>query len=401
MDEGELVLPKDKGVILRAAGQKDQLRVTLVRSLKDLTCYADAWNRLALEAPQRLPMLSHAWITTYFKHRIKPGEEWYCLLASEGDDLIGVFPFIARKLRTMGLKRYALRTPHDWHTVSIDFLGAKGREAEVIQLLLSAIEKVVPQWYTLELKRLPDVSPTLGALKSSSSRVYVLQEYDGEGCFIRLNENFESFYSRLGRDLRRKLRARARKLQETADVQMITARGRDECARYLDKFIVVEGAGRKGKGGAIKLDIDLVSFYRALVSELAELGWMEWYILRVGDRPISFSLALKLGRNRIIFKSCYDEEYGGYSPGNLIIERIVKKLYLSGDTDELNYLTDMPQHRYWHMDSRSYYNLYIYPRRVIPLLFSAFRRKMQIVLGRNQTVRSVYRILRSAVRGMR
>lgn len=36
------------------------LRVELVQSLQDLELFADVWNYFALNAPQGLPMLSHA-----------------------------------------------------------------------------------------------------------------------------------------------------------------------------------------------------------------------------------------------------------------------------------------------------------------------------------------------------
>ena len=48
--------------------RKIQIQVITVTSLDALVPYAEQWDQLALQAPQRLPMLSSAWVMAYLEH---------------------------------------------------------------------------------------------------------------------------------------------------------------------------------------------------------------------------------------------------------------------------------------------------------------------------------------------
>ena len=55
--------------------------VRVVTSLDQLGEHADAWDRLATASADRLPMLSHAWVSSFLEHRTVDGSPWQCFLA--------------------------------------------------------------------------------------------------------------------------------------------------------------------------------------------------------------------------------------------------------------------------------------------------------------------------------
>src|SRR5215216_6204435 len=86
-----MVTQLDDAILKAKDGRRcTDLRVEIVRDIASLESHAAAWNRLALAASQRLPMLSHAWIAAYLAHRLAPGETWCCALAYDADSLVGV-----------------------------------------------------------------------------------------------------------------------------------------------------------------------------------------------------------------------------------------------------------------------------------------------------------------------
>jgi hypothetical protein len=69
-------------------GAGQALRIDTVEAVDVLAWHAAAWDRLALAAPERLPMLSYAWVKSFLEHRLDPGESWRCLFAYTGDELV-------------------------------------------------------------------------------------------------------------------------------------------------------------------------------------------------------------------------------------------------------------------------------------------------------------------------
>lgn len=118
--------------------RRADLRVEIVRDIGSLESAAGAWNRLALAAPQRLSMLSHAWAVAHLAHRLAPRETWRCALAYDADALVGVLCVVVTPHRLFRRWCPRLRAPHDSHTRSGDALLAEGREAETFQALLVA-----------------------------------------------------------------------------------------------------------------------------------------------------------------------------------------------------------------------------------------------------------------------
>ncbi len=71
-----------------------RFRVHNARTVEELAPHANAWDALALAAPEQLPMLSHAWVASFLEHQLQAGQAWRCLFAYAGDDLIGVLPVV-------------------------------------------------------------------------------------------------------------------------------------------------------------------------------------------------------------------------------------------------------------------------------------------------------------------
>ncbi len=393
---------RDHTAISDVSGEQNRVRLELVQSLEGLAVHMDAWDRLALEAPQNLPAISSAWATAFFEHQLQASETWRCFFAYDGDDLVGILPVVITPNRLLGLKRPRLQTPHNSHAYSVDFVLARGRESEIIPRLLSALDRVEPLRYCLGLIRLPDTSPTLSVLENGVAGTSVVKEYDGMGSYIRVEGSFDEYRSALSSNFKNNLRKAKNKISRLPDVKTVFLSGAEATAKGLQLFLEVEASGWKGQGGsAILMSSSLSAFYGKIVERLAELGWLEWHFLQTQGKVIAGQFAAKMGSTLIVMKIGYDESYGWCSPGNYLFEHTVERAFASGDTDEIDCLTDMPWHRNWKMKQRDYHNLWIYPRRPIPLIFGAFGRRIKNALRKTPGLRPLYHGLRGSAKGER
>lgn len=350
----------------------EALRIEVVRELAGLACHADAWDQLALAAPQRLPMLSHAWVASFLEHCLGPRQSWWCVFAYAGDALVGVLPVVAVPHRLLGRWRPLLRTPWDPHTLTGDMLLAAGWEAVALPALLAALARAAPRRLGVVLRGVREGSPTLAALARGLSGTVVIRAFDTGGSFVRLDGTVEEFRARLGTKMRNNLKRSRQRLSRHAPVEARFLTDATGTGEAFARFLELEASGWKGRQGtALARSPRLVAFYAALARRLAARGWLEWHFLTAGGRVVAGALAVRFARSLVIPKIAYDEEFAKCAPGNLLFEQTVERAFARGDVDEINQASDMPWHRLWRMERSDYSTVWLYPRRPFALLCGA------------------------------
>jgi CelD/BcsL family acetyltransferase involved in cellulose biosynthesis len=377
----------------------DKIHVEMVQTLDQLESHSVAWNRLTFESLNCLPMLSYAWIASYLEHQLESGEGWFCLFAYDNSELVGVLPVVFSTVSLLKVRRLKARTPHNNHTFSIDFLIKQGREKEIISLFLSCINRIRPAVLGLKLKHLPAFSPSLSVLAGGIKGVVSEVEFDGQGSFIKVEGTCQEFKERLSTRFNRNLRRLRRKLASLKDVNVSFLTEKYVTEGELIRFMQIEASGWKSRTGtAIIQSPSLVLFYRALVHRLTALGWLEWHFLDAEEKTIAGHLAIRVNRSLVIYKIGYDEAYSSYSPGQVLFERMVERAFTTGDVDEIDCLTDYPWNRNWQMEQRTYYNLSIFPFRLVPLLTGFVPLRVRAIARHVPGLRLLYGFFRNLIR---
>lgn len=373
-----------------------RLDVVVVRALDALAEHAAQWNRLAYESPQQSPMLSWAWISSYFEHRLLPGESWACVLAHDGDRLVGVLPLVVSPRRVPGLGGPVLRTPYDPHTISIEPVVAASRAGEVVPALVEAAARTLPGWFQLELERIPETSPVLAVLESGAAPGVFIKERRGVGAFLPVPPRFDEYRASLSRNFRNNLNKARNKLRKLSGAQTTFLAGTDATPAELPRLMAVEGAGWKGKAGtAIRESPDLIAFYTTLTRRLSQAGWLEWHFLEAEGKVLAGNLAVRLERSLLVWKLGYDEAYARYSPGSLLFEQLVERACLAGDVATIDLMTDWAWYDNWNMQKRQTFDLYLYARRPSPLLLGYAPRRARAYLRTSPTARAAWRYLQA------
>jgi CelD/BcsL family acetyltransferase involved in cellulose biosynthesis len=103
-------------------------------------------------------------------------------------------------------------------------------------------------------------------------------------------------------------------------------------------------------------DPAVTNFYVQLAKREAELGQLRLTFLRAGGKRISFNYLLENGTKSYALKIGYDPEYHVYSPGNMLLNLILKDAcargiaeydLLGGDDDwKFEWTEDKREHRW-------------------------------------------------------
>jgi CelD/BcsL family acetyltransferase involved in cellulose biosynthesis len=359
------------------------VRVVVADTLEGLTSHADAWDRLALAAAWPVPTVSYAWVASYLEHQLAPGETWRCLFAYEHETLLAVLPLIRTHGRTLGLDFTRLAPPMRDHSRTGDILLGDPQRDDVLRALMEAVDRLEPSRFCLTLGGVPDGSGSLRLLATGVPRSIVVPTRDGIGSFVPVRGTYRDFEARLSRNFVKNLKRWRNKLAKLPAVRArFLGREADPDAE-LARFMAIEASGWKGRAGtALGCSAALIRFYSRLVHRLAERDWLEWHFLEADGRPIAGHLAVRMGRSLALWKVGYDESFAACAPGNMLFERCVERAFAKGDTDVINFLTDTPFTQNWRMERYAYHNLWIYPRRALPVLTGALPKQARLLARR-------------------
>lgn len=349
-----------------------ELSVAVVRDLAELEAHAGAWNRLALDAPQAMPQLAHAWVAPFLAHRLRPGEAWAAALAYEGDELRGVACVIIGPHRLLGRLRPMLRAPFDSHTRAGDILLARPGDGAALGALLAALRRVAPGYLGLRLHGVHARSHTLSALAGGLPGWRAVRSGGDMGSLISVEGGYEQFQRGLSDNFRGNLRKAHNKLARLPGVSDEFLAGAEDSRAELARFCAIEASGWKGREGtAIGQSPELVAFYTALTGSLARQGWLEWHFLNAEGRSIAGHLAVRFGATLALAKIGYDESYARCAPGNLLLERLVRRAFQSGDLREIDLQSDMAWHRNWRLRQDEHFDLWLFPAGPLGMLLGA------------------------------
>ncbi len=206
------------------------IRVEIVRTPQTLGSFREEWNDLAFRSPQHLPVLSWAWVASFFEHCLRPGESWICLMAVDAHGrLVGVLPLISKPHRLFKWCR-RLELPSDPHTQSVDFLVTQGIESEVISACLSALDQAVPNWFSLKLVRIPQLSPTLELTKHPPPGIRVIGKFQLWGSVVPTHGTISDYLSSWDAKHHRNIKRYLKKFNGLPGANTVVISGQDAAA---------------------------------------------------------------------------------------------------------------------------------------------------------------------------
>jgi hypothetical protein len=179
--------------------------------------------------------------------------------------------------------------------------------------------------------------------------------FDTSGSIADLTDGLDAKFRRnLRRDSRRLGDAHVVELESRPDLPEATS------LEYLQRYIEMEAAGWKGRN---LTDMDTVGreYYRCLIRSGANAGRIQWYSLLADDRPIAMYLCYRHHQTLWALKTSYVDDFASYSPGNLLLQRMLEHLCDNIDVRRLHMLTAPRWLTRWAPRSERYYRLRIFP----------------------------------------
>ena len=306
--------------IAAAATAAPELRVEVLTAFTDLERLAADWERFWLADPKRHVFLSLPWVRAWWRAH-GPAHQLYTPVVWDRERVIGILPMVRE-----GGSFHFLGSPDSDYT---DVLCEEARSLEVLEAAFGALLAALPPGGRCVLENLPEESRIVRNLEQLPARLRSRLGLDVQGLLPRHRggDARDDPYRPLSR--KESIRRHDKKLHKVGQVQLRHLESRAEILEHFPTFIAQHITRRALAGDrSLLLSPAAVEFYRGLVEGLDPRSDLRFAVLQAGDIPLAYHLGFEVAGKFIWYKPTFDINYWDWSPGEVLIGRLLE--YASG-----------------------------------------------------------------------
>lgn len=152
------------------------------------------------------------------------------------------------------------------------------------------------------------------------------------GNLLVIGDDYDAWRHELGRKVRKELKRSWRVFTREPSAAFRIAANTEEALHFLSATEVQQGARLTSLGLHYELDNeDCTAFYRDLVREGTDRGYVVIAALTAGDEVVATLLGMRIGSRYVMIRiSNAGEKWSTSSPGRLIIDRTIAALHKDG-----------------------------------------------------------------------
>lgn len=339
----------------------DGIRLEVFRDFDELQKYAEAWNQLVRDTGSN-PMMSHAWIVSHLQARLNPDDLWFCLLAFDGDRLVGVLPIVTVPRRWPGgCKGLRFETPYDIFTTgAVEPLVDAGYSERVCPVFHGYLWSIPCDCCCLRVRGLPEERVRHVTNRKVFRRSSSIVSRDSAESIIPVQGSADEYFASLSKSFHRNYQRIGRRIGEQPDVRFRFETG--NAAVNAEQFMDIEHQGWKAeRKTSIRSDESYVEFFRLLPRRLEEQGWLRWAFLDIAGEPVAGQFMVQNGGTLYVVKIGYNEKFSKLSPGAALFGRVIEDAFQSGVVEEINFMSGYSWMKDWNVQLRGLVNIAFFP----------------------------------------
>jgi CelD/BcsL family acetyltransferase involved in cellulose biosynthesis len=318
------------------------LRVLKLDGLDQLRSCAAAWDDLWLRSHSTRPVARTATLV-HWVHRFAPESRFCALLVARNDGrLVAGLPLVGQRPGRL-LDTGAM--PHNaWSPAGDLLLCRDGDTSAAARALVGGLGEL--PWSLLRLEMVPvDTLPWRafrGALADADIPHDCRRVCDVG--MIDVDRDWADYRKNWSKNHRRNITKAANRLQQDGhlDFQLHTSFTDDAVEPLLRRGFQVEDRSWKGKSGTSVLQTPgMFEFYVGQARLLARTGHLRVAFLTHRDRTIAFEYCLSAKGTFHSLKTGYDEAFARFSPGQLLTQVLLNRLFLDADHRWVDFMGPM------------------------------------------------------------
>jgi CelD/BcsL family acetyltransferase involved in cellulose biosynthesis len=355
------------------------MRIVEARDGRELGALEAGWRKLQETAVTANVFQSYEWVSLWWKH-FGEGKELRVFFVLDGETPVLAAPFFVQKTRVVGLPAKKISVLGDGLSSHMDFLRA-GEPGDALEQCIETLCRAEKGWDILAVRKLPEESETLRALRRMSGRggFSFLEVPANRYPFIAVDGSFDSYLkTKVSKRLRKTLRNRQNRMKSSGNTRFL-----HECEIDLDmsfeELISLAEKGWKHRVGKDPLTrANNRSFFRELAKQLRDAGVLSLSCVELDGEKIAFDLSFIMRGTYFAYYMIFDESRADLSPGKIMVAHMIEEAFGRG-VSEINLSEGQEEYKLeWTSSCHDYREAYLLNRRsplFIPLLSSLLMRK--------------------------
>jgi CelD/BcsL family acetyltransferase involved in cellulose biosynthesis len=319
---------------------------------------APEWNTLVSSTADE-PFFRHEFFRVWVDN-FAPEARLRVLTLRDGEGRLGAaLPLMAGRTLLLGMPVRQLSATANPHSCRFELLA---REPRVAAEAFLAHLRRDDSWDVLQLTDVPEGGGGWSLYEAARAAGLPCGTWESLcSPYVPLPASWEAYQRTLASRFKANCRRRRRKLEAWGRVELERVEGGLELEARLEEGFALEASGWKGRQGtAMSQDGRTRGFYSELAREAGYAGRLALYFLRLDGRAVAFQYGLRHGGRYFLLKLGYDESLGECSPGQLLMEEVLRDCLARG-LREFDFLgPDMVWKRDWTDRVRRHIWLYIF-----------------------------------------
>jgi CelD/BcsL family acetyltransferase involved in cellulose biosynthesis len=322
-----------------------------ITSAAELEAVQAEWDDLVRQCPARSPLLSHAWVSLWWRH-FGRGRAMRVLRFRQGGGTIGFAPFLLERSRRRGIAVRQLRLPVNGCSLQSGLILPIRRD-EVFHALVRYLEETTSEWDLVDLDGLAEESGDLARLEAAlggaapdlaasgrtpsglaapgRSSLALVRRFRFETLFLDYPDGPEAYFRDRSKHFRRKTRVTRNRLGRLGRVELTRVGSADRLDGAFDRLLEIERKSWKVESGeAIVRRPEWEAFYRDVLRVFGERDACRIRFVEVDGRPVAGSLVVEGWDVVQGLRMFVDPGFAPASPGMALLEELVRDSWREG-----------------------------------------------------------------------
>ena len=330
----------------------NHLRLECIDEPERFAAVATEWNDLLAESAERVPTMSHSWLTAWWQ-AFGTESRLHVLLVLRKDRLAAALPLM-------------WRTPNTLSTLTNSWVDRSGLllqpgDDEALEFLVQSLVTGPVRWDSLLLEQRP-------ADSLLSERVPALLRSQGMlvGCtdglvspYMPLPESWPGVLDGLSSSFRQSLRRKLRAAERMPDLEMRICRGTEA----IEPIMAISAhTWQHDNGTSMASTPTIRRFYESVIRGASAEGTLYSSIMMRAGVPVAFEFNIRCGGTLHNFKLGYRKDAADWSPG-LVLKEFTLRRFIEdhgdrGEAIEYDLMgTSEPYKRNWAKAERVHVGL--------------------------------------------
>jgi CelD/BcsL family acetyltransferase involved in cellulose biosynthesis len=352
---------------MNAPTANSTISIDVISEAAAFEALAEQWNSLLQQSGLINPFLRHEWLTSWWRGY---GAEKSLLILrfKREEQTIGFAPLMIHRVKLTGMPLTAVGFLCN-HWTRMDFILIKEYARDCLSEFTHWIRQ---QNRVLILAQMENSGENYITLKSTlESQRIAFTETEKKHAFIPLTNTWEAYLQSQSKNFRMDSRRKLKRLQESGEVKLVSS------SSDLDSLNKIKAIAQNCWQNKAAVNIISTSsgetFYRAVIDAWQNSGLLDFSIVTVNDTPISYMMGIKYHGCYFAFDTAFDPQYEKFSPGLILHNLLLEKLYQQGITRfDFGFVAEYKKR--WSEETLAVCDLTVYPNSTMGFFLGGLNR---------------------------